>query len=201
MNKFINYLNDINDKKMILYTLLWEIDTVIDDDYSSYNIEVASKLETEIFEMSTSNEYITLLDEFISSKDFNELAEYKKIYYLSLKDDYEKEKRIPKDFYNDYCIQKNISKKAWVHAPGCPYRVHFHCWRGGNTGLSEGWCSDCLHTFVDCHFGRWRLRYLSWYLRHLDLPEMEQRRCGVLGRVHGKRREHCEEQLQRIPLQ
>lgn len=116
MNKFINYLNDINDKKMIIYTLLWEIDTVIDDDYSSYNIEVASKLETEIFEMSTSNEYITLLDEFISSKDFNELAEYKKIYYLSLKDDYEKEKRIPKDFYNDYCIQKNISKKAWAKA-------------------------------------------------------------------------------------
>lgn len=116
MNNFIEYLNEINDKKMILYTLLWEIDTVIDDTYSSYNIEVASKLETEIFLMSTSSKYITLLDEYINSDEFKELEDFKKKYYLSLKECYEKEKRIPEDFYNDFCIQKNISKKVWAKA-------------------------------------------------------------------------------------
>lgn len=116
MNNFIEYLNEINDKKMILYTLLWEIDTVIDDTYSSYNIEVASKLETEIFLKSTSSKYITLLDEYINSDEFKELEDFKKKYYLSLKECYEKEKRIPEDFYNDFCIQKNISKKVWAKA-------------------------------------------------------------------------------------
>ena len=80
MNNFIEYLNEINDKKMILYTLLWEIDTVIDDTYSSYNIEVASKLETEIFLKSTSSKYITLLDEYINSDEFKELEDFKKKY-------------------------------------------------------------------------------------------------------------------------
>ena len=35
---------------------------------------------------------------------------------MDLKDEYEKFSRIPKDFYNDYCILRNNSLNAWVEA-------------------------------------------------------------------------------------
>ena len=116
MKEFINYLNEINDNKSMLIMLMWEIDTKAPKDSIDYYSEVFTKLENKIFEMSTSDKYIELLDKAINSKEFSSLEEHKKLYYLHLKEDYEKEKRIPKDFYSDYSKQKLKSRQSWAEA-------------------------------------------------------------------------------------
>ena len=116
MKKFNEYLNKIYEKNSILCMMMWEIDTKAPKDSIDYYIDVATKLETEIFELSTSNEYIDLLNGAINSEDFEKLDEHKRIYYLDLKDRYEKNKKIPTDFYELYTKQKNMSKKIWAEA-------------------------------------------------------------------------------------
>ena len=116
MKEFINYLNEINDNKSMLIMLMWEIDTKAPKDSIDYYSEVFTKLENKIFEMSTSDKYIELLDKAINSKEFSSLEEHKKLYYLHLKEDYEKEKRIPKDFYSDYSKQRLKSRQSWAEA-------------------------------------------------------------------------------------
>lgn len=116
MKDFINYLNEINDIRSMLIMLMWEIDTKAPKDSIDYYSETFTKLESKIFEMSTSDKYIELLDKAIDSDEFKELEEHKKIYYLNLKDDYEKEKRIPKDFYEEYSKQKVKSRQVWAEA-------------------------------------------------------------------------------------
>lgn len=116
MKDFINYLNEINDIRSMLIMLMWEIDTKAPKDSIDYYSETFTKLESKIFEMSTSDNYIELLDKAIDSDEFKELEEHKKIYYLNLKDDYEKEKRIPKDFYEEYSKQKVKSRQVWAEA-------------------------------------------------------------------------------------
>lgn len=116
MKDFINYLNDINDKKTMLLILMWELDTKVPKESIDYYSKIYTKIEKEIFEMSTSEKYIELLDKAIASDEYKDLEEHKKIYYLNLKDEYEKEKRIPKDFYEEFSKQKLKSRQSWAEA-------------------------------------------------------------------------------------
>jgi len=116
MKEFIDYLNQINDTKSMLIMLMWEIDTKAPKDSIEYYSEIFSKLENKVFEMSTSDQYIKLLDEAINSKEFSSLEEHKKLYYLNLKEEYEKNKKIPKDFYKEYTTQKLKSRQSWEEA-------------------------------------------------------------------------------------
>ncbi len=116
MNNFIEYLNEINDNRSMLMILMWEIDTKMPKDSIDYYSDIYSKLENKIFEMTTSDKYIKLLESAISSDEFNKLEEHKKIYFLNLKEDYEKTKRIPKDFYEEYTKQRLKSRQVWAEA-------------------------------------------------------------------------------------
>ena len=116
MKDFIEYLNEINDLSSVVIMLMWEIDTKVPKDSIDYYSSLLNKCDNKLFEMSTSDKYIELLDKAISSDDFNKLEEHKKLYYLHLKEDYEKEKRIPKELYEEYSKQKIKSRQSWAEA-------------------------------------------------------------------------------------
>ena len=116
MKDFINYLNDINDKKTMLLILMWELDTKVPKDSIDYYSKIYTKIEKEIFEMSTSEKYIELLDKAIASDEYKDLEEHKRLYYLHLKEEYEKNKRIPKEFFEEYSKQKLKSRQSWAEA-------------------------------------------------------------------------------------
>ncbi|MBO5529864.1 MAG: carboxypeptidase M32 [Bacilli bacterium] len=116
MKEFINYLNDINDKKTMLLILMWELDTKIPKDGIEYYSYLYTKLEKDIFEMSTSDKYIDLLEKALGSDEYRKLDEHKKLYYAHLKEEYEKEKRIPKDKYEEFSKQKLKSRQVWAEA-------------------------------------------------------------------------------------
>ncbi len=116
MKDLINYLNEINEKSFLISLLYWEMDTITPKKAYDYYVEVSSKIETQIFEMETSDKYIELLDNAINSSEYKKLDEYKQIYFNNLKEDYEKNKRIPKDFYNKYVKNRSKAKQAWTEA-------------------------------------------------------------------------------------
>ncbi len=116
MKELIDYLNLINEKHVVLSLLNWELDTIAPEKSYDYYVDLISKKSKELLEMTTSDKYIELLNNYIDSDDFNKLEEYKKLYFLDLKDNYEKEKRIPKEFYKEFVKQTNTSKIKWEEA-------------------------------------------------------------------------------------
>ena len=116
MKELLNYLNIVNDKETLLLILNWEMDTIIHKDALDKYIDLSSKLETEVFQMITSKEYENLLNNAIKSKEFGELEEYKKKYFKDLKESFEKNKRIPQKFYEEFSKHRSKSKQVWVEA-------------------------------------------------------------------------------------
>lgn len=116
MEELIKYLNEINNKRIINSILNWEVDTISPSKSIDLYIDMISKISSEINEMKTSDRYIDLLNKYINSDEFNKLDDHKKRYYLNLKDEYEEDKRIPKDFYKDFVKQRTTAKVKWALA-------------------------------------------------------------------------------------
>lgn len=113
-------LNKILDKiGSLRYTssiLRWEMDTVAPKKSFKYLIEVSSNYEVEAFKLKISQEYIDAINNVIESKKFNDFSDLEKKYLLDLKDEYERFKKIPEDFYNEYTKLSSNSLNAWVEA-------------------------------------------------------------------------------------
>lgn len=119
-------MNNLDELKKILdkvgylrYTcsmLRWEMDTVAPKKSHEYLIDVSSEYELEAFKLITSDEYINKIYNVINSSIFNDLSVEEKKYILQLKDEYEKFKKIPEDFYLEHCKLSSNSLNAWVEA-------------------------------------------------------------------------------------
>lgn len=92
------------------------MDTQMPVDSYEDAIDIKTKVEMEIFRMSTNPEYKKLLDEVTSSADFHNLPLEDYRYLLFLKENFEKEQRIPTDFYEEYCTLRSNSAIAWKDA-------------------------------------------------------------------------------------
>ena len=114
--KLIEYLNKIGELNYLVTTLRWEMDTVAPKKSFDYLINVSTKYEMEAFDLSTSEEYIRLIEDFINSDEFNQATVEEQRYINDLKEDYYKFKRVPKDFFEDYCKLKSNSLNTWVEA-------------------------------------------------------------------------------------
>ena len=114
--KLIEYLNKIGELNYLVVMLRWEMDTVAPKKSYDYLINVSTKLEMDSFKLMTSPEYIKLINDLINSKEFDKLTTEEKVYINKLKNDYEKFKRVPEDFYQEYCNLRNNSLNSWVLA-------------------------------------------------------------------------------------
>ena len=110
------YLDSIAQFNYTCAILRWEMDTVAPKKSYDYLINVSSNYELEAFKLSTSDEYIKKINNLINSDEFNMLNDLEQNYVLQLRDEYEKFKRVPEKFYQDYCKLKNNSLNAWVEA-------------------------------------------------------------------------------------
>lgn len=96
--------------------LRWEMDTVAPKSSHKYLIDVSSNYELEAFKLSVGDEYIEKINNLINSDEFKNLNKLEKNYILELQEEYDKFKRLPEDFYQDYCKLRNNSLNAWVEA-------------------------------------------------------------------------------------
>lgn len=111
-----NYLNEIGKLNYLITILRWEMDTVAPKKSFDYLIDVSTKYEMDAFNLQTSDEFIKLIEDLVNSDEFNSLSEEEKIYINKLKDDFYKFKRIPKDFYEEFCKLRSNSLNSWVSA-------------------------------------------------------------------------------------
>lgn len=114
--ELLKYLKEIARLNYLVTTLRWEMDTVAPSKSFDYLIETSTSLEMKAFELSTNEKYIELIEDLISSCEYENLSLEEKIYIDNLKEDYYKFKKVPKDFYSEFCSLKSNSLNAWVSA-------------------------------------------------------------------------------------
>ncbi len=110
------YLKKIGQLNYLITVLRWEMDTVAPEKSYDYLINVSTKYEMESFDLQTSEEYIKLIEDSINSTEFNNITVEEQLYLKRLRDDYYKFKRVPKDFYEEFCTLKSNSVASWVNA-------------------------------------------------------------------------------------
>lgn len=116
LNKLINYLQEIADTSYIATLMHWEMDITAPKKSLDYLIDVKTKVGLKAFELSTSKEYKQLLDDVINSEEFKTLTLEEQRYLKDLSDDYEKDQRVPSDFYEEYSSLCSKSNAIWVEA-------------------------------------------------------------------------------------
>lgn len=116
LENLIKYLKEVEKIDYLIKMLHFERDTIAPKKSMDYLISVSTELEMKEFEMTTSDEYITLIKNLINSSDFENLKEEEKRYILKLEEDYNLFKKIPKDFFEEYTELKNKSIDKWQEA-------------------------------------------------------------------------------------
>ena len=116
LNKLKKYLDEIGKLSYVVTTLRWEMDTIAPEKSFNYLIDVSTKYEMDIFNMSTSEEYIKIVEDVINDPNYSSLSIEERIYIEKLKEEYYKFKRVPKDFYEKFCTLRNNSLTTWVKA-------------------------------------------------------------------------------------
>ncbi len=116
LNKLLKYLEQISDASYIAGLMHWEMDINAPEKSIDYLIDVKTKVEMKIFELSTSKEYKALLDDVISSSEFETLSLSEQRYLKDLQEEYEKDEKVPADFFEEYSALCSKSNNAWVKA-------------------------------------------------------------------------------------
>ena len=114
--KLEEYLRKIGELSYLITTLRWEMDTIAPKKSYDYLINVSTKYEMEAYDLETSEELINLINNLIESDEYNKLSKEEQIYINHLKDDYYKFKRVPKDFFEEYCTLRSNSLNCWKEA-------------------------------------------------------------------------------------
>lgn len=116
LNKLIEYLQKIAEKNYLALILHWEMDTQAPEKSLAFLIDIKTKLNLEVFNLTTNNEYIELLNNVIDSSEFSNLSEEEQIYLQDLKDEYEREKLVPSSFFEEYTKTLSESQNIWRQA-------------------------------------------------------------------------------------
>jgi len=115
-DKLQEYLKNIEFLGYTVAMLRWEMDTIAPKKSFDYLINVSTKYEMDSFKLTQADEYIALIEDVIASDEFCSLSEMQREYIEKLKEDYYKMKKVPEDFYKEYCELRNKSLNAWVEA-------------------------------------------------------------------------------------
>ena len=116
MDKLLNYLQEIADNCYISSLMHWEMDIVAPKKSIDYLINVKTKVETKTFELATNKEYKKLLDDVINSKEYDSLSIEEQRYIKELQEEYEKDERVPSNFYEEYSELRSKANAIWVEA-------------------------------------------------------------------------------------
>ena len=116
MQEFLEYQNLINDKQYVINMLRWDMKISSPENSRDDLINLIGKLEEELFELITSNKYGKILKNCIESEEFQSLSTKEQRFIQKLLRRYEKNKKIPLDFYLEYKKLCDKSTMVWTKA-------------------------------------------------------------------------------------
>ena len=74
------YLNKVGKLNYLVTVLRWDMDTTAPPKSYDYLIDVRTKYEMEAYDLTTSEEYINLINNLVNSNEFNELSCEEQVY-------------------------------------------------------------------------------------------------------------------------
>lgn len=116
MQKLLDYQKKINDLQYLINILNWELRTISPEDSLDYLIEVKNKLEIDLFKLKTSSDYKDVLLDVINKSEILKLSEPELRYIKNQLNRFEKNAKVPEDFYKEYKKVCSISNRVWKEA-------------------------------------------------------------------------------------
>lgn len=113
LEKFKNYLQELQNYFHVNNLLYWDMRTATPVKGLEANSEAIAYFSTKEFELKTSDELGAMLTELSKPEEFNALDDTMKFVVTKMKKDYDREKRIPADFYEEYVRAQNASETTW----------------------------------------------------------------------------------------
>lgn len=116
MDNFLKYQNEIASIQYTINLLLWELKINAPKDSEKDLIDLISYHKKNLFSMQTSIQYGNLLKAAMESLEYQTLSEEEKRYIQNLLRHYEKNKKVPTDFYEEYSKTKATANVVWRRA-------------------------------------------------------------------------------------
>ncbi len=116
LTQFKEYLKKMNYYDRAGSLLYWDMRTICPPMGEEGHADALTFFSTESFAMSTSEELGKFLDTLAAPEEYDKLDETMKFVVKRMKRDYDKNKRIPKDFYEEYVKENTASEMAWEKA-------------------------------------------------------------------------------------
>ena len=114
--EFKNYLNEMQQYNHVITLLFWDMRTTAPANGADGISEALAYFSTKHFELATSDKLGEMLNELSSPDNYNILDDTYKFIVKKMKNEYDREKRIPKDFYEEYVRAQTASELAWEKA-------------------------------------------------------------------------------------
>lgn len=116
IERFKEYYRKLRFYKHVITQLHWDMQTQTPGKGFSNKVETVTYFSSEAFKLQTSEEYGKLLKKLLESKSFDKLEEAMQVTISRAWKEYEENKRIPADFYEDMVRVASHSQKAWEEA-------------------------------------------------------------------------------------
>lgn len=116
LGKFQEYWEKLGYYKHVITQLQWDMQTQTPSKGFGDKVEVVTFFSSQAFQIQTSEEYGKLLKELLKEKEFGKLNEAMQVTIKRAWKEYEENKRIPTDFYEEMVRAASHSQKAWEEA-------------------------------------------------------------------------------------
>ena len=113
LQEFKDYLNEIQQYFHVNTLLYWDMRTTAPTAGLAPNSEAIAYFSTKEFAMRTADKLGEMLETLSSPEEFEKLDDTMKFVVTKMKKDYDREKRIPADFYEEYVRAQNASENTW----------------------------------------------------------------------------------------
>lgn len=116
LDTFQKYLKKMNRYQRVCTLLSWDMYTKTPKEGYADMADALTYFSTELFALSTSDELLELLNALSQPEELERLNEAMQYTVRSMKEDFEKNKRIPKEFYAEFVAAQSASMQAWEEA-------------------------------------------------------------------------------------
>ena len=113
LQEFKDYLNEIQQYFHVNTLLYWDMRTTAPNAGLTSNGDAIAYFSTKEFAMRTADKLGEMLETLSSPEEFEKLDGTMKFVVTKMKKDYDREKRIPADFYEEYVRAQNASENTW----------------------------------------------------------------------------------------
>ena len=114
--EFQEYLKKVNEYSHVVTLLYWDMKTGMPKGGLEGHVNALTRFSTEEFKMSTSPELFEMLNKLAQPEEFEQLDDMWKFVVKEMKEDIEKDQRIPADFFEEYTRVQAESSAAWEEA-------------------------------------------------------------------------------------